>query len=125
MNTKVQCFFGMSLRAVAAPTHMKSHGGGAIANAASEVGLAGKPTGGVYSSSEDGVIGFTRSAAGEYANMGIRINAVASGAVATPMILRQHQAAQDALMALQPMHRLGTLKKLPGRSSGWSCISSS
>ncbi|MFL5692894.1 MAG: SDR family NAD(P)-dependent oxidoreductase [Ktedonobacteraceae bacterium] len=87
---------------------MKSHGGGAIVNVASEAGLAGKPTGGVYSASKDGVIGFTRSAAGEYTNMVIRINAVAPGAIATPMVLRQHQAAQDALMVPQLMHRLGT-----------------
>ncbi|MFL5692186.1 MAG: SDR family oxidoreductase, partial [Ktedonobacteraceae bacterium] len=50
----------------------------------------------------------TRSAAGEYANMVIRINAVAPGAIATPMVLKQPQAAQDALMVPQPMHRLGT-----------------
>lgn len=88
--------------------YMKRHSGGVIVNAASEVGLVGAPLASVYCASKHGVIGLTKSAASEYANMSIRINAVAPGAIATPMILNQPQVMQDMVMAPQPMHRFGT-----------------
>lgn len=87
--------------------YMKAHGGGVIVNTASEAGLVGVPTAGAYSAAKHAVIGMTKSAAGEYANLGIRINAVAPGAIATPMVLKLPQAGQDMLMAPQPLHRLG------------------
>ena len=84
---------------------MRAHGGGVIVNTASEAGLVGVPTAGAYSAAKHAVIGMTKSAAGEYANMGIRINAVAPGAIATPMVVDLPQAGQDMLMAPQPLHR--------------------
>lgn len=39
--------------------------------------------------------------------MNIRINAVAPGTIATPMVLGLPQEAQDMLMAPQPLNRLG------------------
>lgn len=57
--------------------HMMRHGGGVIVNTASEAGLVGTPMAGPYVAAKHAVIGLTKTAAGEYANMGIRINAVA------------------------------------------------
>jgi NAD(P)-dependent dehydrogenase (short-subunit alcohol dehydrogenase family) len=88
--------------------YMKAHGGGVIVNTASEAGLVGVPTAGAYSAAKHAVVGMTKTAAGEYANMGIRINAVAPGAIATPMVVNLPQAEQDMLMAPQPLHRFGT-----------------
>jgi NAD(P)-dependent dehydrogenase (short-subunit alcohol dehydrogenase family) len=88
--------------------YMKEHGGGVIVNTASEAGLVGVPTAGAYSAAKHAVVGMTKTAAGEYANMGIRINAVAPGAIATPMVVTLPQAEQDMLMAPQPLHRFGT-----------------
>ena len=87
--------------------HMKDHGGGAIVNTSSEGGLVGTPLAGLYVATKHAVIGLTRTAAGEYANMNIRINAVAPGTIATPMVLGLPQEGQDMLMAPQPLNRLG------------------
>lgn len=88
--------------------YMKAHGGGVIVNNASEAGLVGTPLAGAYVGAKHAVVGMTKSAAGEYANMGIRINAVAPGAIATPMVLNLPQPAQEMLLAPQPLHRFGT-----------------
>jgi NAD(P)-dependent dehydrogenase (short-subunit alcohol dehydrogenase family) len=88
--------------------YRKAHGGGVIVNTASEAGLVGVPTAGAYSAAKHAVVGMTKTAAGEYASMAIRINAVAPGAIATPMVVNLPQAEQDMLMAPQPLHRFGT-----------------
>jgi NAD(P)-dependent dehydrogenase (short-subunit alcohol dehydrogenase family) len=56
--------------------HMINHGGGAIVNTSSVAGLTGSPMMTTYGSSKHGVVGLTRTAALEYARLGIRINAV-------------------------------------------------
>ncbi|GAA1384699.1 SDR family oxidoreductase [Pseudonocardia kongjuensis] len=88
--------------------HMMRNGGGTIVNTASEAGLVGTPMAGPYVAAKHAVIGLTRTAAGEYANMGIRVNAVAPGAIASRMVLDLPEAGREMLMAPQPMHRLGT-----------------
>ena len=88
--------------------YMKEHGGGAIVNNASEAGLVGTPMAGPYVAAKHAVVGLTKTAAGEYANMGVRINAIAPGAIATPMVLTLPQPVQDSLVAPQPLTRMGT-----------------
>jgi NAD(P)-dependent dehydrogenase (short-subunit alcohol dehydrogenase family) len=87
--------------------YMKEHGGGAIVNTSSEAGLVGTPLAGPYVATKHGVIGLTKTAAGEYAMMNIRVNAIAPGTIATSMVLGLPQEAQDMLVAPQPLHRLG------------------
>ncbi|WP_434521774.1 SDR family NAD(P)-dependent oxidoreductase [Halorubrum sp. AS12] len=62
---------------------MKSQGGGAIVNTASEAGLVGMPGLSSYSASKHGVVGLTKSVALEHAERGIRVNAVAPGPTKT------------------------------------------
>jgi len=88
--------------------HMMQHGGGAIVNNASEAGLVGTPLAGPYVAAKHAVVGLTKTAAGEYANIGIRINAIAPGAIATPMVMTLPQEVQDSLMAPAPLTRMGT-----------------
>jgi NAD(P)-dependent dehydrogenase (short-subunit alcohol dehydrogenase family) len=88
--------------------HMQDHGGGSIVNTSSEAGLVGTPTEGGYVAAKHAVVGLTKTAAAEYANLGVRINAVAPGAIATPMVAALPQDAQDMLLAPQPLHRFGT-----------------
>lgn len=88
--------------------YMKAHGGGAIINTTSIAGLVGGPTGGAYVAAKHGVIGLTKTAAGEYANMNVRINAIAPGTIATPLVLQAPLEMQEVLMAPQPLRRLGT-----------------
>lgn len=63
--------------------HMLAAGKGSIVNVSSEAGLRGSCAGAAYTSSKHGLIGLTRSSAIMYRDRGIRVNAVAPGAVAT------------------------------------------
>lgn len=60
--------------------------GGAIVNVSSVNGLGGARMGSVYSATKAGVLALTKSAAQEYAQQGIRINALVPGAFDTPML---------------------------------------
>jgi len=62
---------------------MLAQGRGAVVNTASEAALRGNASGNAYTVSKHGVVGLTKSAAFMYGSQGIRVNAVAPGAVAT------------------------------------------
>jgi NAD(P)-dependent dehydrogenase (short-subunit alcohol dehydrogenase family) len=64
---------------------MLQDGGGAIVNNASIAGMIAEPGISAYVTAKHGVIGLSKAAAVEYANQGIRINALAPGLVSTAM----------------------------------------
>jgi NAD(P)-dependent dehydrogenase (short-subunit alcohol dehydrogenase family) len=90
---------------------MRKQGHGAIVNCSSLGGLVGGAERGIYHAAKHGVIGFTKSAALEYAARGIRINAVCPGLIWTPMVDQMVADGQgDALKAMEksvPMGRVG------------------
>lgn len=87
---------------------MQKQGGGAIINTASLAGLTGSALVAPYVATKHAVVGLTKSAAAEYANQNIRINAVAPGAIATPMIDPLAPEQRDHLIAPHALHRFGT-----------------
>ncbi len=64
---------------------MVSQGSGAIVNTASVAGLRGVAFLSTYCASKGGVVLMTKSLAAEWAQFGIRINAVCPGVIRTPM----------------------------------------
>lgn len=90
---------------------MLKNGGGSIVNVASILGQAGWANGAAYVASKHGVVGLTRTSALEYAQQGIRVNAVGPGFIETP-ILGQDRAALDYLASLHPIGRLGQAEEV-------------
>lgn len=89
--------------------------GGAIVNCSSLGGLVGLPGRGAYHASKHGVLGLTKSSALEYANLGIRINAVCPGVIETPMVadmLTLEKDAMDEYMRDVPIGRMGRAEEI-------------
>jgi len=103
---------------------MREQGSGAIVNCSSLGGLIGGAERGIYHAAKHGVIGFTKSAALEYAARGIRINAVCPGLIRTPMSDQMVAAGQgDALKAMEksvPMGRVGRPEEI-ANAVLWLC----
>lgn len=88
--------------------HMVPQGSGAIVNCASVSGLRNPNPGlALYSASKAAVISLTRSAANEYAEKGVRINAIAPGRVVTDMMLASKIMDMSAVAAGLPLRRMG------------------
>lgn len=68
--------------------HMVPKGRGSIINTASVAGLVADPGMAPYVAAKHAVVGLTRAAALDYADMGVRVNAVAPGLIRTPMTER-------------------------------------
>jgi NAD(P)-dependent dehydrogenase (short-subunit alcohol dehydrogenase family) len=88
--------------------HMQAHGGGAIVNTASIAGLIGLQTSSAYVAAKHGVVGLTKTAALEYADANIRVNAVCPGFIETPMTAPTRASARGAAIQAQiPFGRYG------------------
>jgi NAD(P)-dependent dehydrogenase (short-subunit alcohol dehydrogenase family) len=96
--------------------HMLRQGSGAIVNISSIAGLAGNSFGvGPYIAAKHGVVGLTKATALEYAQQGIRVNAIAPGFVRTPMLTPMTGDTPEGeapLGAMHPMGRIGTPEEI-------------
>ncbi len=101
---------------------MLRQGGGAVVNTSSTAGLVGSPGLSAYVASKHGVLGLTRTAAGEVGPAGVRVNAICPGPTDTRMIRSLEQqsspadpgAAQERYRAGIPTGRYATAEEVAG-----------
>ncbi len=90
---------------------MLKQGKGAIVNIASILGMTGIALSSAYVAAKHGLVGATRTAALEYANQGIRINAVCPGFIETPMLenseVGTNPQIRQVIASLHPIGRIG------------------
>lgn len=81
---------------------------GRIINVTSIVGVTGNPGQTNYAASKAGIIGMSKSLAGEVATRGITVNCIAPGFIATAMTESLSEEQKDRLVGAVPTGRLGT-----------------
>jgi len=86
---------------------MIAQGNGVILNASSVVGIYGNFGQTNYAASKFGVIGFTKTWSRELGPKGVRVNAVAPGFVATPILDTIPENVLQEMKARVPLKRLG------------------
>ena len=91
---------------------MLTQGAGVIVNNSSMGGLIAFPGVSPYIASKHAVMGLTRSAALDYAQQGIRINAVNPGLIATDMVNRLADGNPEQMASIVPMGRLGQAEEI-------------
>jgi NAD(P)-dependent dehydrogenase (short-subunit alcohol dehydrogenase family) len=94
---------------------MLEQGGGAIVNTSSGAGVIGIRGGSAYAATKHGVIGLSKSAALDYAAQNIRVNVVAPGYIATPMMDRFTGGTDEGgakIAAEEPIGRPGTPEEI-------------
>ena len=102
---------------------MLKQGKGTIVNCSSVAGLVGFKGLPAYVASKHGVIGLTKTAALEYAEQGIRVNAICPGVIQTPMMDRltgKKKEAIEQFTALEPVGRMGQPEEI-ANAVVWMC----
>ena len=102
---------------------MLEQGGGSIVNTASIMGLVGGSRSPSYGASKHGVVGLTRNAAVQYAQSGIRVNAVCPGYIRTPMTEQGSLLGPgnlERIISRHPIGRLGAPEEI-AETVVWLC----
>jgi NAD(P)-dependent dehydrogenase (short-subunit alcohol dehydrogenase family) len=106
---------------------MERQGRGVILNVSSAAGVTGAPLMSAYAAAKHGVIGLTKSAAGEYARKGVRVNAICPSFTATPMVTgmlgEMRGSAEEAkarLLGAIPMRRVAEPEEIV-QAMLWIC----
>ena len=101
---------GVFLGTKLAIPELRKSGGGSIINISSIYGIVGSETSAAYHASKGAVRIFTKSAAIQYAQEGIRVNSVHPGFVDSPMTAASHALPEvhDLRVGRTPLGRMGT-----------------
>lgn len=84
---------------------------GSIVNFSSIQGVVGITLSGAYTTAKHAIIGLTRTASEDYANQGVRINAICPGYTETPLTTKNPQvleAMMERVGTAVPMQRMGS-----------------
>jgi NAD(P)-dependent dehydrogenase (short-subunit alcohol dehydrogenase family) len=100
----------MVLMSRAAIPRMRESGGGSIINMSSAAGLVGGHPAVAYPATKAAIIGLTKTMAAHHGREGIRVNALAPGAVYTPMVSTQgiDENAREQRRLAAPLATEGT-----------------
>lgn len=94
---------------------MLERGTGAFINIASLAGHRGWPNATAYSMSKHGVVGLTKSLAGEWAPLGVRVNAISPGFFLTELNRgKMSEARKNRALDRTPLGRFGEVEELAG-----------
>jgi NAD(P)-dependent dehydrogenase (short-subunit alcohol dehydrogenase family) len=102
---------------------MLAQGAGAIVNTSSGAGVKGFRGQAAYTAAKHGVVGLTKSAALDYADRNIRINAVCPGIVDTEMMARfsgDTSEGRQAVIAQEPVGRMARPEEIAA-TVVWLC----
>jgi NAD(P)-dependent dehydrogenase (short-subunit alcohol dehydrogenase family) len=103
---------------------LRQGGGGSIVNIASTSGIRVQPMTVAYNAAKHGVIGITKTAAMEYAEHGIRVNAVCPGAIKTQLLATALEETgkkeEDVIPYYSLLGRLGEPEEV-AQASVWLC----
>ena len=95
--------------------HMLTRGEGAIITVASLAAHRGWPGSAVYALSKHGIAGLTHSLAPEWADRGVRVNAISPGFFVTELNqARMSRERKENALRRTPMRRFGALEELVG-----------
>jgi 3-oxoacyl-[acyl-carrier protein] reductase len=96
---------------------LRANGSGRIVNIASRAARTHSPTvGGAYAASKAGLVGFSRSLAGEVGPTGITVNVIAPARIATPMTRGTADTGirDQRTIAATPLRRVGQPEDIAG-----------
>jgi NAD(P)-dependent dehydrogenase (short-subunit alcohol dehydrogenase family) len=95
--------------------HMLEHGNGSIITIASLAAHRGWPLASIYAASKHGVAGLTKTLAAEWADRGVRVNAISPGFFMTELNQSKMSSKRKENALLRtPMGRFGQLDELVG-----------
>jgi len=103
-------FFGMKHAARV----MQPRESGSINSLASTAGVQGGLGPHAYAAAKHAVVGLTKNAGAELCRSGIRVNCIAPGSTATPLVAQAHLDDHEELEAVEA--RLATMSPLKGRA---------
>lgn len=109
-------FYGMRYQI---PEILKQEGG-AIVNISSILGQVGFPTASAYVAAKHGVVGLTKTAALEYAESNLRINAIGPAFINTPLLDALDKDTKDMLVGMHPAGRFGEAEEV-AELAVWLC----